>query len=237
MKKIFFAFCLMLAAQIVMGQKTVNDANAEVRNLSGFHAVNVSSSFEVILTQGSVESVAVSANDAEDIPYITTVVDNGVLKIGFENKKKWWPKNRKLRAYVSVKNIDKLTASGAVKIVIDAELTSPALTLNLSGASNLTGKINVQGKLDVNISGASDLDLTGSAGEATVDASGASDMSGYDFTTNTCAVDASGASKVQLTVDKELTAKLSGASKLNYKGAANITQIKTSGASSISKKS
>jgi hypothetical protein len=107
----------------------------------------------------------------------------------------------------------------------------------LSGASDLSGELNVSGALDANLSGASDMDITGSAQSVTIDASGASDVKAYDFTTNTCKVDASGASGVRITVDKELSATLSGASSVNYKGAALIRDIKTSGASSVSRKS
>jgi hypothetical protein len=81
------------------------------------------------------------------------------------------------------------------------------------------------------------MDITGSAHSVTINASGASDVKAYNFTTTTCNVDASGASGVRITVDKELSAKLSGASNVSYKGAAMIRDIKTSGASSISRKS
>jgi hypothetical protein len=71
----------------------------------------------------------------------------------------------------------------------------------------------------------------------TIDVSGASDIKAYDFTTTTCNIEASGASGVRITVDKELSAKLSGASNVTYKGGALIRDIKTSGASSVSRKS
>jgi hypothetical protein len=109
--------------------------------------------------------------------------------------------------------------------------------LHLSGASDLEGELNVAGDLDVNLSGASDMTISGSSQNISVDVSGASDVKAYEFTTNTCKVDASGASEVRITVDKELSAKLSGASNVSYKGGAVIRDIKTSGASSVSRKS
>jgi len=97
--------------------------------------------------------------------------------------------------------------------------------------------LNVNGLLDIHISGASDVEINGTADEVKIDASGASDVKAYDFTTTNCSVDASGASSIKITVNKELSAKLSGASSVNYKGSAMIRDIKTSGASSISRKS
>jgi hypothetical protein len=237
MKNILLAFIFLSVSLLASAQKVVNDANAEVRDVPSFHAIHVSNSFDVIITQGSKESLAVSANNKEDIADIKTYVENGVLKILFDKKDKWWPKNRKLKAYIAVKNLDEIRGSGASDFKIEGSLNASTLRLHFSGASDLDGKLVVSGNLDVHLSGASDIEINGSANEVSIDASGASDVKAFDFKTNNCTVDASGASSVHITVDKELSAKLSGASSVQYKGTAMIKDIKTSGASSISRKS
>ena len=104
MKKILLS--LFIAATIHAGaQKTINDPNAEARSVGSFHALHISNAFDVVLSQGSEEGLAVSANYKEDIPNIKTAVENGTLRIWFDDDKKWWPKNRKLKAYISVKNL------------------------------------------------------------------------------------------------------------------------------------
>lgn len=216
-------------------QKTVYDQNAEVRPVTSFHAVQISHAFDVVITQGAEEALAVSSTNKEDIQYIRTAVENGVLKIWQADDKKWWPKNRKLKAYISVKNLDAIRAGGATDIKIDGGLKAGNLKLNLSGASDLSGQLHVSQRLELHLSGASDVTITGSADNISIDASGASEVKAYDFKANTCSVDASGASGVQITVDKELSAKLSGASYVNYRGAGLIRDIKTSGASNIRK--
>jgi hypothetical protein len=100
----------------------------------------------------------------------------------------------------------------------------------------MKGRIFVNGNLKIELSGASDLDLTGTAAHTVIDASGASDMDGYAFSTQTCEAEGSGASSIQLTVDREVNARLSGASSMRYKGDAVIKNINTSGASKISRK-
>lgn len=237
MKNILSAFVLTAFSLAATAQKTVNDPNAEVRSVSSFHAINVSNSFDVIITQGSQESLAVSASDKEDVANIKTYVENGVLKILYDKKDKWWPKNRKLKAYIAVKNLDEIRGSGSSDFKIEGALTASDLKLHFSGASDLDGKLVVSGHLDIHLSGASDLEINGSAAQVSIDASGASDIKAFDFKTTNCVVDASGASSVHITVDKELSAKLSGASSVQYKGTAMIKDIKTSGASSISRKS
>jgi hypothetical protein len=237
MKNIFLAFVFLSSSVIASAQRVVNDPNAEVRDVPSFHAIHVSNSFDVIITQGSQESLAVSASNKEDIADIKTYVEKGVLKILFDKKEKWWPKNRKLKAYIAVKNLDEIYGSGASDFNIEGSLTTSNLKLNFSGASDLDGKLVISNKLDIHLSGASDIEINGSAAEVTIDANGASDVKAYEFKTTNCIVDASGASSVRITVDKELSAKLSGASNVSYKGTAMIKDIKTSGASSISRKS
>jgi len=237
MKKLFFSFVFLFFSIVLFAQKVVNDLNAEVRQIGSFHAVSISNAFDVIITQSGQEALAVSATHKDDIQHIKTEVSNGTLKIWFDDKKKFWPKNRKLKAYISVKTLDAIKVSGASGIKIDGELTAADMKLELSGASDMDGKLIISGKLNAHLSGASDVEISGSANEVTIDASGASDVKAFDFKTNNCSIDASGACTVRITVDKELSAKLSGASSVSYKGSGMIKDIKTSGASSVSRKS
>lgn len=237
MKTLFLILFTTFCSTALFAQKTVYDKNAEPRRISSFHAIHVSNAFDVYITQGSEEAVAVSAADKDDLPRIETNVENGVLKIRYNDNKKKWSGNKKLKAYIALKNIDELRAGGACDVKIEGGLRAASLKVNLSGATDLSGELIVDGALDVNLSGASDMTITGAAQNVTIDASGASDVKAYDFTTNICNVEASGASGVRITVDKELSAKLSGASSVSYKGGALIRDIKTSGASSVSRKS
>lgn len=236
MKKILVAGILLLSSVVAFGQRTVNDPNAEVREVKSFYGISVSNAFEVILTQGASEALAVSAGDKEENQYIRTEVQNGILKIWFDHSsKKEWSRNRKLRAYISVKNISVINASGATEIEIAGGLSVNKLSIDLSGASDISGQITVAEELRAEISGASDIDITGSAKEVSIEASGASEFNAYDFTTAGCRIEASGASSVTITVEKELSAELSGASSVNYKGNAIVKHVKTTGASSVSK--
>ena len=234
MKSLITALLLWLSFS-VSAQKVVNDANAQPRTVSGFHALHVSNSFDVYLSQGE-EALAVSAVDQKYLQYIETTVENGVLTIKY-TEKGLMIGNRKLKAYVSVKNLDEIKGSGASDIKIEGTLNVAKLNLSLSGASDLKGNLNVSGPFTVDLHGASDIDIKGTANDVSINASGASDVKGYDFNAATCKVDASGACGVKISVEKELSVALSGASSVNYKGNAVIRNIKTSGASSVSKKS
>jgi len=239
MKKIQVMLMGMLVSTVLFAQ-TINDANAEPRNLSGFHAIKISNSFTVYISQGNEDAVAISASKAEYREKIITKVENGVLIIRFDDDKKFWKgwngDKQKLKAYISVKKIDRLDVSGACDVFFEEGISSEDLSVRLSGASDLKGRIDSK-KLSFNISGASDATISGNAAELSIDASGASDFKGFDMTVNYCTAEASGASSVNITVNKELSAKASGASSVRFKGEGLIRDIKTSGSSNVTRKS
>lgn len=214
--------------------QTVNDPNAEIREAKNFHGIFLSSAFDVYLTQGNEEAVAVSASDQKYKERIIVEVRNGVLYLGYDYKGSWGNDNHKLKAYISFKQIDRLKISGACDVVMTGVLQAKDLQLELSGASDMKGRLDVE-KLTVELSGASDISLSGKTKEMDIVASGASTLKGFDLSADRCNAHASGASDIRITVNKELTAQASGASDVRYKGDAVVREVRSSGSSNIRK--
>ncbi|OSZ80370.1 hypothetical protein CAP36_03710 [Chitinophagaceae bacterium IBVUCB2] len=224
----------VLFISLSLSAQQVNDPNAEVRAAKDFHGINVSNAFDVYLSQGNEEAVAVSAASVKDRDMIKVEVKSGILHISLEKDWKWTKGNKKLKAYVSFKQIDQLKVSGACDVYISGILKADALSIDQSGASDIKGALDVN-KLTVDLSGASDMTVTGKATQASVEASGASGFKGYDLVTDVCNARASGASDIRITVNKELSAQASGASDVKYRGAGTTKDVKSSGSSSVSK--
>lgn len=221
-----------------MAQQTViNDPNVELRPTQGFHGVSVSGGIDVFLSQGTQESVAVSAEEIKWRDRIRTEVHDGILKIWVDHKGfSWNTGNKKMRVYVGFTSLDKVGASGASNIFVDGVIAAVSLSIDLAGASDFKGAINVR-ELKLDLSGASDARITGTVeGLTTVNSSGASDLKGFDLVTEKCDAHATGASDIRITVNKELNVHASGASGVYYKGAAVIREMHSNGASSVSKK-
>jgi len=239
MKNTILLFIGLLFWATSYGQKQlITDPNAQVRKLSSsFHAIVVSNAINLYLSQGNEEAVALSAADKNDIDKIVTQVDNGVLKIFVQNKGMfgWGWKDKKWKAYVSFKDLDRIVASGASNVFIEGGLNANKLAIHLSGASDLKGALKAD-DLDIHVSGASDASLEGNTSTASIEASGASNIKAYGLITEKCKVQASGASDIKITVNKELEAYISGASGIQYKGSAVISSMHSSGASSVSKR-
>jgi hypothetical protein len=236
MKKIIASVLMVSTVFIATAQNTiVNDANAEKRNVPGFTGISVSNAIDIYLTQGDEDGIAVSAAEIKFRDRIKTEVKDGILTIWYDNDGlHWGTGNKKLKAYISFKNINKLRASGASDVFINGTLKAGDLDLKLSGASDMKGAVDIE-NLTAHISGASDMTVSGKVGSLQIDASGASDLKNYDLVVQTCDAQASGASDIKITVEKELNASASGASDIYIKGNGVIKKMSRSGASSIKK--
>jgi len=257
MKKILFAL-LLLAGFVVNAQENksiVYDENAQQRKVPSFTAISVSSAIDLYLTQSNKNEVAVSATNDEIRDHIITEVVGGTLIIRLGDRGTWmsWRKwgNYKTKAYVSIKDIDALTASGASTVHLVNTIESPKMRIKLSGASDfkgnikagvlmyqLTGASDYKGEvsansIDIDGSGASSIELTGNVDDLAIEVSGASDAKLYNLTAKGAILRASGASNIGVTVTEILRANSSGASDINYKGNPNVKESNTSGASNI----
>lgn len=239
MKKILMISCALIFLNSITAQETktvVNDENAEIRSVANFTGIKVSGGVALYISQGNEHAVAISASDKKYNDKVITEVKNGILNIYLEKGawNGWNWKNTYIKAYVTVKELEKLEASGASGVKIVEGINCSNLKLNLSGASTLKGEINAN-VFKVDASGASVITLTGKATNANIDFSGASVLRALDFTVENCKVDASGASSLTINVTKQLDAEASGASSIKHKGNASVTNISATGASSIKK--
>jgi hypothetical protein len=235
-----FFLLLLLLANFLVGdaQNIVYDENAEVRKVEPFNNIEVSGAVSLYLSQGPLQGVAVSAGEEKYNNKIRTEVKNGTLKIsvdgGVWNGFNWT--NRKLKAYVTATSLNRLDVSGASYVSISGALKSEDLKLDISGASEIKGIINVN-KLNMDISGASISRLAGSAKNASIDASGACRINSYDLSIETCKASSSGASSIKVTVTGELNADASGGSNIYYKGPGIGKVLNTSAGASIKNRS
>ncbi|MBO9201088.1 MULTISPECIES: head GIN domain-containing protein [Niastella] len=228
---------LLLINLLAIGQdKVIYDANAEKRTVGSFQGIRVSDGIDLYIMQGNEEGVVVSATEIAQRDKMRTVVENGELRIFLDAGIMAWNwKNRKLKAYVSVKTLNKLKATGGSDIIINGELKTDKLQLGLSGGSDFTGQVTVT-DLTVDQSGGSDVRIKGSVVNLKVEAHGGSDFRGNELVAEYAVIDVSGGSDASITVNKEMAAEASGGSGVNYKGDPVIKYKSATGGSRVSKK-
>lgn len=241
MKQILF-FAIGLLGWVITGQAqqslmVVNDANAELRNTGNFHSIVVSQAIDLIVSQGNEDAVVVSAAETTYRDRIKTEVRDGVLRIYFEGAARFNlnKKNPALKAYVSVRQLRSLDVNGACNVKVNGVLRSDSLFINLTGASHFKGEVIVS-SLKVRQSGASNSVFKGRVTNLDVVVTGASDFNGFELHSDKGIANASGASDIKVTVNEDLKVNSSGASDVQYKGSAVLSESRTSGAGSIRKR-
>lgn len=242
MKKLLFlqiaiGILSLLSTSLFAQDKTViNDKNAVPRNVKGFHAIKVENGIDLYLSYGD-EAAAVSASEAKYRDKIKTEVENGVLKIWYDkdlSNQIIFTNVRNLRAYVSYKNLDMLTASAGSDVLVDGTIKGNSLVMKISSGSDFKGNVDVN-ELTVDQSSGSNIKIAGKANKTSIEASSGSDFNGFNLITDVCNARCSSGSDIEITVNKELNAKASSGSDISYKGNPEVTKKKSSG-SSVSKK-
>lgn len=236
MKKLIVLSQLLLAVYFLNAQTTtIRDANAEVRKVSSFHAIEVSNGIDLVIKQGNEEAVAVSASSPEVRSHIKTEVSNGRLRIYFDNQDNKWNNTKKeLKAYVSFKTLDALEANSGADASTDGNINVNTLNISLSSGADFKGMVTAS-KLLVDQSSGSDMDIKGKVGDLKITTTSGSDFNGYDLVSETCDADASSGSDIEITVNKELKADASSGGGIHYKGNAVITNISNSSGGRIKK--
>lgn len=238
MKKSFLSLMTFLSLAVyAQDNKVMTDVNATVRTLnSSFTGLSVSSGIQLYLTQGNEASLAVSAADEKHLARLTTTVENGMLKIYYDNNGVTWTsnENRKLKAYVSFKTLEKLSASSGAEVTVKGEMVVENLDMKFTSGAGITGVMNAK-QLTVEQNSGSKISISGKAEKIQIDISSGAYFKGYDLAVDYCDVKASSGAAVHITINKELTAKASSGGGIRYKGTALIRDINISSGGVVKK--
>lgn len=199
----------------------------ETRNVSSFDQLEVGGAFNIFLTQGNTESLVIEA-DENLMPLIITEVRGGKLIIETRENIRH---SKSLNIYLTFREVNKMDISGACELTGADNLSFKTLEIQGSGASEIDLKLTVF-KLNGDFSGASELDLAGSADECYMNLSGASELEAFEFVVKNFEIDLSGAGNANIHVTENLKAEVSGAASIRYEGDPRVdSQI--SGAGSV----
>lgn len=205
----------------------------ESRVITGFNRLDIYDAFNIYVTfSESEESIQVEADDNLQA-HILVIKSGDRLVVMFEDDIKV-NGSATLNIHITLPELLQVQGEGAINYYFENQFIGNDLDVALTGASSLTGSMNLN-HLNANIIGSSNLILSGQSQEFTIDALGASNMEGFDFKTNILEADLEGASNLSLAVNESMKVKASGASNVYYKGDAQITSQNLSGGSNIIK--
>lgn len=221
MKSLFFSLLLMTVYSAnSQTTKEFTDPNAKKRIISGaFSKIQVSSGVELYLTQGNETMLAVSVSEQKYEERFKTTVENGVLKIYYDNKGITWvnDKHRKLKVYLSFKELEKITASGGANVEMMNELKANDLGMSFSSGATFTGKLRAK-TIVADINSGAEIEAEGQTGKLTVSASSGASFIGFELVTEVCNASANSGGAVRIQVQKELNASAKSGGSIRYKG-------------------
>ncbi len=228
MKQIILSFLLLTSlAAVAQGNKENTDANSVKRSMTGdFHSISVTDGIDLYISQGSEETVIISSSDEKYTERFKTILDNGTLKLYYDSKGINLGINgkKKLKAYITFKNLDKLTATGGANVEAKTNIEVPVLTMKFTSGSHFSGQVNTS-SLIVDQNSGSGITISGKSEKINLEVSSGSVFKGFDLAVDFCDARASSAAGVQITVNKELNAKAISGGGIRYKGTGLIKEI------------
>ncbi|WP_316739614.1 head GIN domain-containing protein [Pedobacter aquatilis] len=233
MKNLFKTSTLLVlfltAANYVNAQENKNVA---VKNVT---SVTVSSGIDLYLTQGGSESLDIKSS-ADLLKNVVVEQNGGSLVIKVKEGLNWGSmfRNQNIKAYLSFKTLNALTASGGSDVFSQNQIKADKFAIRSSGGSDV--KLNLVCKdIQIQSSGGSDVKLTGKAENMVLQTSGGSDVDAYEFPVDYAKVSATGGSDANINVTKGLEAGASGGSDVHYKGSASLKKTSSSKSGDVTK--
>lgn len=237
MLKYFLLPIFFLLSIVSRGQEKLlmKDPSAVLRDLSDFQSLVIRGPFKVYYSNSKEHAVAVSANTSDARDRIITKVSGSVLNISLESSGiNWWGKNHEFKIYLSSPSLKRISASGAVDVVLVDMLKADDLELEFTGASDLVGRIECN-TMNLTCTGASDVEMNGKAVNINARLTGASNMKASAFTVKQADLTATGASNIKIGVTEHIKANATGASNITYFGDPKHIENRATGASSVKK--
>lgn len=238
MKKLFvLLFIFSGLVSFAQKESVINDPNARKRTLDeSFSSISVTDGITLYLSKGNEESIAVSASDPKYLERYITEVENGVLKIYYDQKGVNWTggEKRKLKAYVSFKSLQKINASAGSLVSMKSVLNENEMELIFTSGSIFNGEVDINDLKAIVNSGA-EIELTGKAEKSTLEASSGAIFKGYELITDYCEAKASSGGSVRVNVNKELSVKASSGGGIRYKGTGVIKDMNVSSGGIVKK--
>jgi hypothetical protein len=213
MKNLSFIVLLLLVSSAAWAQ------NLEKKSLEHYNSLLVRGDLEVFLAESGETSISASSDMLKNI---SIRQDSGKLYLD----------GGKGKVYLKLNKLTSLDISGAAEVYSSDTLHADKLEINMTGAGEANLLISTR-ETHVELSGSSDLSLSGNTSFLKAIVSGAGDLRAYRLQTVSADILLSGAGDAQVHVREKLHADVSGAGNLYHQGDPVKLEINVSGAGEV----
>ena len=198
------------------------------RQVVNIKSISVSSGFDLILVQDSLEKLTVEADENLQ-KIIKTDVTQGELKI-YTSEPIYRAKSLKVR--VTIKSINSLEASSGADV--QSESTLKFSFINISASSGAEIKLTIlSSDIQAKTSSGSDISLSGKSVKLIIHSSSGSDVDAEKLICESCSVEASSGSQVKVSAEKMIEAHASSGSNIQVTGNPTERDIEKSSGGSV----
>ena len=201
-------------------------------SVSGFNRVSIETFGEVLISQGSEESLTIEA-PRDYLRYVTTEVTDGTLYIKTRRGFVGGPVQR-VTYTLTVKDLNEVSFSGAGSIKVFSLDTSD-FKVSLTGAGSVEIDDLKADNLEVNLISAGAIVVAGNIKTQDVTLSGVGSYEAGDLRSDEANIQLTGAGSAVVWVENELAMNVSGVGSVTYFGDPEVTQ-NISGLGSVNSK-
>jgi len=169
-------------------------------NVSDFNRISLSGPIDLVVKQGSTQSVTVRA-EAPMYAELEYKVSNKEFEIGYDNVR-CFETNYGVEILVTVPELKEISVSGVSMIESDGQL--------------------ILDNLDINVSGSAEVALEGEAETCDIEVSGTIEVYNFGFVNQKTTIDISGSADMEIFTEDELDIKISGSAVIEYMGTPTI---------------
>jgi hypothetical protein len=238
MKKI----SLIVLAIVVLGTSCVWDdqkvkgnghVTTQSKPIGDINGVELHSSFDVILTEGSPSTVKIEAEE-NLIQYIDLQVENGILNIRTQDNV-WLRTKKPVKIYVTAPAFNRIRNTGSGDITSDTRISNDTkLLINGTGSGDI--KLDVDApEVDVKNTGSGNVKLAGETQKFSGNVTGSGDIRAMDLMAEEANATVTGSGDIDVYSSVKVNANITGSGDIRYKGGAQVVSSSKSGSGDLRK--
>lgn len=204
------------------------------RSTEDYDGISAGGFYDISLIDGEEGQLVLTGED-NILDYIETEVKGGTLVIKSKDNKNLIPSQGKtVSIIIPVDEIDRIRLSGSGNFIGKKTLKTDDLDLQVSGAKNIDLSVEAA-DISLATSGSSNIRLAGNGEELKIRSSGSSNVKAYGLEVDEAHLELSGSSDVELTVNESLISRVSGSGNIRYRGNPEKVRSQISGSGAVSK--
>ena len=235
MRRILFVFALAISATCVSYAANNTAEETQVRDVKNFNAVDVSTGIQLYITMGNTESLKIEASE-KIINNVRSEVRNGTLHIYVKKTGILFPSfrsNSSIKAYLSVKELNRLQASAGAQVKSENTIKGNALDLGASSGSHVNMDLAYQ-ELNINSSSGAQMKVKGITKNLKAATSSGGSVNAADLQSEYGRINASSGGHITVNTTTEITASASSGGSIRYSGNPRNKNINKSSGGSVS---